>query len=434
MAKKEEELRQRPVIGTGLSGVDSFFSRPLASTIGDAGRTVGSGLASAATGISSAVTPSLVAARDFVSGIRSPFDGMALIGRRDPAPLQFPADRPDPLRQDPVGGAVGFQPRTTNSSSMSVADSIAQSNANMTDNQRRAYGLLSLSPSSAGVAMGAYQGAPTGIAGGVAPTTFSPSFYQGIASSRFGLAQSPNQTPMAPVTTNIAGATERRGVQTAYGMIYPAAGQEAGAERSAALGPMGARLANVGQELSQQDRIAQMRTRGAEIGRRRIAGMEEFFTDKRAERKLANSLGLDGNSTYYKSQPSSIAGIQRDYANYQGAGFGKMTNFVQDMIREESKSGPSRPIPMPVGNSRPIPMPVFNPSGQMIGVTPDFGGGTASGRIGAPDFGTRSGMDVPSPYPSGDESRANRAKRRAQIQGIDPSGYNPVLPRELQGV
>ena len=273
MAKKEKENKTQPVIGTGISGVDSFLNRPLASTIGDVGRNVGSGLSSAASGISSAVGPPLAATRDLIGGIRSPFDGMALIGRRDPAPLQFPADRYDPLKEDPFT-LTPFQPRTTNSASMSQADAIAQNNANMTENQRRGYGLLSLSPSSANVAMAAYRGAPSGIAGGTAPTTFSPSFDQGIASSRFGLTQSFNQTPMAPVSTNITGATERKGVQTAYGMVYPADGQEAGAARSAALGPMGARYANVRQESNQADKIAQMRERGAAIGTR-LAGEED---------------------------------------------------------------------------------------------------------------------------------------------------------------
>jgi hypothetical protein len=263
-----------------------------------------------------------------LEGFRSPFEGVALIGRRDPAPPQFPADRYDPLKGSPITTA-SFQPRTTNAASISQADAIAQSNANMTENQRRGYGLLSLSPSSADVAMAVYRGAPSGIAGGVAPTTFSPSFDQGIASSRYGIAQSPNQTPMAPVSTNIAGATERRGVQTAYGMIYPAAGQEAGAERSAALGPMGARYANVRQESNQADKIARMRERGAAIGQSLVNRQEAYFAQKQAERRAlgaaesaartagASSMDVMRSRSAANKSPSSIGGIQQEFASYQ---------------------------------------------------------------------------------------------------------------------
>jgi hypothetical protein len=243
-----------------------------------------------------------------------------------------PSERPDfrdPAKQWDARPVTPYSPATVGSGrTISTADAIAQNNANMTDYQRGALGFLSLSPSSAGVVRSVSQAPPTGIAGGVAPTTFSPSFDQGIASSRFGIAQSPNQTPMAPVSTNIAGATERRGVQTAYGMIYPAAGQEVGAERSAALGPMGARLANVRQELNQADKIAQMRERGAAIGQSLANRQEAYFAQKRAERgalgetesaaRTAGASSMDVmRSRGAANAPSTIGGIQREFASYQ---------------------------------------------------------------------------------------------------------------------
>ena len=88
----------------------------------------------------------------------------------------------------------------------------------------------------------------------------------------------------------------------------------------------------------QQALLAQMRTSGAAIGRDIVNRNEEVFAAKREERKLANSLDLDMGSDYYKNQPSSIAGIQRDFKNYQGAGVNNMTKFVQGMIDEEAKS------------------------------------------------------------------------------------------------
>lgn len=96
----------------------------------------------------------------------------------------------------------------------------------------------------------------------------------------------------------------------------------------------------------QQDLLAQMRQRGAAIGRDIVQRNEEVFGAKRAERKLVNDMvdkAVASGFTepeakamarpYYQSQPSSIAGIQRDFANYQGAGVNAMTNFVQNNIR-----------------------------------------------------------------------------------------------------
>ena len=330
MATREEELKQRPVIGSGFSGVDSFLNRPLADTLGISGAVSGlrGALANPApTGFGFSQSPFATnqysggASTPALTGFRSPFEGVSLIGRRDTAPPQFPTDGYDPSKRDTITQPP-FQPRTTNSASMSQADAIAQSNTNMTDYQRRAYGLLSLSPSSAGVAMGAYQGAPTGIAGGVAPAAFSPSFDQGIASSRFGIAQSPNQTPMAPVSTNITGATERKGIQTAYGMIYPAAGQEAGAERSAALGPMGARYANVRQESNQADKIAQMRERGAAIGQSLVNRQEAYFAQKRAER---GALGVA------ESAARTAGASSMDVMRARGAASGSASRFTESL-------------------------------------------------------------------------------------------------------
>ena len=172
----------------------------------------------------------------------------------------------------------------------------------------------------------------------------------------------------------------------------------------------------------QQALLAQMRTRGAEIGRQSITGMEEFFTDKRAERKLANDSGLDGGSTYYKSQPSSIAGIQRDYANYQGAGFGKMTDFVQSMIRGELSGG------IGTGEKRSIFGSGFNPTSAVsmprseVSMSGGVGGGFNPAYSSLSDYRSR--------YPSGAESRA---RRRARPEESDSRDFNPVLPRELQG-
>lgn len=130
------------------------------------------------------------------------------------------------------------------------------------------------------------------------------------------------------VTTDITGMQGKTPIQTPYGMIYATAGQEAGAERSAALGPMGARLANVRQELNQADKIAQMRERGSAIGQSLANRQEAYFAQKRAERgalgetesaaRTAGASSMDVmRSRGAANAPSTIGGIQREFASYQ---------------------------------------------------------------------------------------------------------------------
>lgn len=77
----------------------------------------------------------------------------------------------------------------------------------------------------------------------------------------------------------------------------------------------------------QQALIAQMRQRGAELGRQRVAGQEAFFAQKRAERAALAGATVEAyksgaspqsireaRAAYTSQQPSSIAGIQRQYA------------------------------------------------------------------------------------------------------------------------
>ena len=422
MAKKEEEPKQRPVIGTGISGVDSFLSRPLADTLS------GAFSGQAPTGFGASQSPfatsqySSGASSPPAEGLRVPFAGSSwldLVGRNYSVAPQFPADRYDPLKGDPMTPRPPRQPFTTNAASTSQADAIAQSNANMTENQRRAYGFPSLSPSSQGVVSSVYRGAPSGIAGGAAPTALSPSFDQGIASSRFGIAQSLNQAPMAPVSTDITGATERKGIQTAFGMIYPAAGQEAGAARSAALGPMGARLANVGQDLSQQDRIAQMRERGAALAQQRIGSQEAFFTQKRAERdafgtaesaaRTAGARPMDiMRAREAASGPSTIGGIQREFASYQPA-IGPMAPTSLYASNAASRFTEA----LPAGGIRPLPSGPMGPSGMALYEQQQ------AEKI-------RSGI-------AGPFSNVNAEQRQRSRQLAQARGTRPVNGRSIQG-
>ena len=328
--KDEEPIKPQPAVNAGDAVASSLFGgvgfQPIGETFSNLGRSIISGQNPAMMAGSAGANP-LVASG--VPSFPSRLGPLVNTSRFSGPPSERP-DWRDPAQQwDMMRPTTPVGPSTVGSGrTISQADAIAQNNANMTENQRRGYGLLSLSPSSADVAMAVYRGAPSGIAGGVAPTALSPSFDQGIASSRFGIAQSPNQTPMAPVSTNIAGATERKGIQTAYGMIYPstnpdiAASQEAGAARSAALGPLGARYANVRQELNQSDKIAQMRERGAAIGQSLANRQEAYFAQKGDERK---ALGVA------ESAARTAGASSMDVMRARGAASGSASRFTESL-------------------------------------------------------------------------------------------------------
>jgi hypothetical protein len=252
-----------------------------------------------------------------------------------------------------------------------------------------------------------------------------------------------------------AGQMGRIAMQNPYGTIFATEQQQANMNAQRSPDQQSSRTPE-----QQQALLAQMRTKGAAIGQDIMKRNEEVFTAKRAERNLVDELVNEARKSgyrkedakemaqpYYKAQPSSIAGIQRDFANYQGAGVNKMTGFVQDNIRDmfPSNMGTSPAFGsgasvLPAGGGSALTNITaaqgvyFNPSPYEAIPMPSRTR-VVGGRIGASDFGTRAGMDTPSPYPSGDEGRAKRAARRNQRQGIgySSSGYNPIIPPELQG-
>lgn len=211
------------------------------------------------------------------------------------------------------GGAPSF------SRSIPVSQ-VLQPQTQATQEAVRLGGFMGLSPQSRNVVSAVVQPLPTGIAGGTMGGLPAQSIDERVASARFGAI--PTTTPpIAPVTMGISGATPRQGVRTAYGMIYPAAGQEAAAQRIAAMGPMGARLANVRQELNQQERIAQMRERGAQLAKQNISAQEAFFAQKRAER---------ASGIVSANQPSTIRGIQQQFQQFRNLGNRTPSVYAQE--------------------------------------------------------------------------------------------------------
>ena len=125
---------------------------------------------------------------------------------------------------------------------------------------------------------------------------FSP--YSPTVPSMGGLSQTPSMAPTTDAITSfgspMASRTER--IASPYGTGSTTFNPEQQAQRFQAR-QQAEQMGTMPRTPEQQQALlAQMRTRGAEIGRQSITGMEEFFTDKRAERKLANDAGLDGGS------------------------------------------------------------------------------------------------------------------------------------------
>jgi hypothetical protein len=64
-------------------------------------------------------------------------------------------------------------------------------------------------------------------------------------------------------------------------MVYPTRGQEAAAQRLAQMPKMGARLQNVGKQLTQQDRLERARQGGREMAKRIAKANQDYFASQR---------------------------------------------------------------------------------------------------------------------------------------------------------
>jgi len=265
-----------------------------------------------------------------------------------------PSKRPDwrdPSQQRDAQPVIPFAPSTTGlGGTVPINDAIAQNNANMSDNQRRALDFLSLSPSSANVVRAVRQPEPSGIAGGT---------MSGLPEVSQQFPSQVDRDPMAPVTASLGGITERRGVRTAYGMVYPTSAQEAAGQELAMRRPMEGRMANVREQkinpsvvkealknlksvnesgipqsqkadlasmslegLTQAEKIAVMRQRGREIEKTRGKAMTEYFNTSRSEIAQGRK---EKREAAKANQPEDIVSsrrggqtTQRSWSNYTG--------------------------------------------------------------------------------------------------------------------
>lgn len=128
-------------------------------------------------------------------------------------------------------------------------------------------------------------------------------------------------TPVAPATP------QRVGVRTAYGMVYPTRGQDesgrsldqtAAAQRLAQMPKMGARLAAVGEQLTQQDRLARARQGGREMAKRIAKANEDYFASQRGGPQPQQRAAAQSRTAQRTRPTTGGQTAQRSWSNYTG--------------------------------------------------------------------------------------------------------------------
>ncbi len=119
-------------------------------------------------------------------------------------------------------------------------------------------------------------------------------------------------TPVAPATP------QRVGVQTAYGMVYPTRGQEDAAQRLAQMPKMGARLQNVREQLTQQDRLERARQGGREMAKRIAKANEDYFASQRGGPQPQQQTVAQSQTAQRARPTTGGQTTQRSWSNYTG--------------------------------------------------------------------------------------------------------------------
>jgi hypothetical protein len=176
------------------------------------------------------------------------------------------------------------------------------------------------------------------------------------------------------VTTDITGMQGKTPIQTPYGTVYATAGQ-AGTQRVAEMGGLpaqSARLENIGEQAQRSAAIAQMRERGAALAQQRFGAQESFFAQKRAEREALGTAETAARTAGVRPMdimgaraaaagPSTIGGIQREFASYQPT-IGPMAPTSLYAANAESRFRGA----LPEGGSRPLPSGAMGASGYAL--------------------------------------------------------------------
>ena len=271
-----------------------------------------------------------------------------------------------------------------------------------------------------------------------APSLAAPSPVPRFPATGMGLMGNQNISPlpteqispmtrMAPtladrggVTTDITGMQGKTPIQTPYGTVYATA-QQAGTERVAEMGGLpaqSARLANIGEQAQRGAAIAQMRERGAALAQQRLGAQESFFAQKRAEREALGTTEAAARTAGVRPMdimrareivagPSTIGGIQREFASYQPA-IGPMAPTSLYASRAASQFTGA----LPEGGSRPLPSNRMGASGYALAEQMQAAR-RATGSVG--------------PYSNVGAERRQRTRQMAQARGMQPA-----LSRQIQ--
>jgi hypothetical protein len=178
-----------------------------------------------------------------------------------------------------------------------------------------------------------------------------------------------------PVSMNInkpltAEAQGRSVTQTPYGTVYATAQQQQNMQAPRTIAQQSSRS-----PAEQQALLAQMRERGSAIGQRLAGQQEQYFKQVRAERaelagatQAATLAGVpqetirQARSQYLSQQPSSIAGIQRQFA-----GFLNTPSFGETPMSNRT-AFVRAPFGIPSGGPQPAQMQTMATTSQPLSV------------------------------------------------------------------
>jgi hypothetical protein len=214
------------------------------------------------------------------------------------------------------------------------------------------------------------------------------------------------------VNVDIAGMRSNPQIQTPYGTIYATPEQSANMNRPRTVSEQSSRS-----PMEQQALLAQMRQQGSQI-RERIGGQQEaFFAQKGAERGALGTAESAARTAGVRpmdimrargaaSGPSTIGGIQSEFASYQPA-VGPMAPTSLYANRAESQFTGS----LPEGGSRPLRTGPMGASGYAL-YEQQQAARRASGMTG--------------PYSNVRAEQRKRTRQQAQELGLSPALSLPV--------
>jgi hypothetical protein len=279
--------------------------------------------------------------------------------------------------------------------------------------------------------------APSAMVSGLRDTTSGFGIYGGAA--QLGSGQTPSMAPATDAITSfgspMASRTER--IASPYGTGSTTLNPEQQAQRFQAR--QQAEQAGTMPRTPEQQKamIADMRVKGAALGQERVANMEEFFKQKRAEqtalRQATSEAALAGmdpmavrqaRAAYNEKQPTSIAGIQKQYQEM-------LPTFNQPM--EERIASVRAPFGLPSGGPQPSARSAFGGGmAQPMGATGSMAAGVMPPLLEPVlnPFGGISMMEKLSRSGQNPMSMLDKLKERMSLRMVDGKLVGGSIPRK----